>query len=517
MKPVTFIRPALRATILSVLLAVAAGCGSDPAGTSAPSPSAAPTAVSVVSVATTAPPAAPAATTTATTLPPTTTTTVPPRPPLPAVLEEQVNELTARVEQLRGREFPSQPLVVTRPPADASPIVLEDYELAFLDLFNLLSPEADLEAFYRSFQTGRTPELPFYQPERGRVVIPLSAPPPSAPPAAGEAEAGEQSEPPDGEGPAPPAAQPGEEPEGAEPPEEGEGEGEGAEWGELDEYQQWALVGALTRMLAHLHYPETVEEHLALAEDGDPDRAAAAGAMLAGEAALIQTLYADALPEERRAALAEQAAADARPGFAQGPPFLAEQARFAAAAGSALALHLYRQEGTVGLDRALAAPPVSTEQVLHPDLYNRMEPPVPPEPFAVALEGYGTAEEGTWGERGWRALLGGGGRFAHAADAARGWGGDRFQLLWNPERGHLVWAVRYRGDAFGDASRMASALVDLVGGLPVGISALADTTLEWPGGEVYAVLDRQGETLTLVVADDAEAGRRAAAQMRAGE
>lgn len=515
MKPVTFIRPALRATILSVLLALAAGCGSDPAGPAAPPPSAAPTAVSVVSVATTAPPAAPAATTTATTLPPTTTTTVPPRPPLPAVLEEQVNELTARVEQLRGREFPSQPLVVTRPPADAPPVVPEDYELAFLDLFNLLPPEADLEAFYRSFQTGRTPELPFYQPERGRVVIPLSAPPPPDPPA-GEAEAGE-SEPPDGEGPAPPAAQPGEEPEDAEPPEEGEGEGEGADWGELDEYQQWALVGALTRMLAHLHYPETVEEHLALSEGGDPDRAAAAGAMLAGEAALIQTLYADALPEERRAALAEQAAADARPGFAQGPPFLAEQARFAAAAGSALALHLYRQEGTVGLDRALAAPPVSTEQVLHPDLYNRMEPPVPPEPFAVALEGYGTAEEGTWGERGWRALLGGGGRFAHAADAARGWGGDRFQLLWNSERGHLVWAVRYRGDAFGDASRMASALVDLVGGLPVGISALADTTLEWPGGEVYAVLDRQGETLTLVVADDAEAGRRAAAQMRAGE
>lgn len=423
-----------------------------------------------------------------------------------------MNELTARVEQLRGRTFPSLPLVVTQPPAEAPPAVPEDYELAFLDLFNLIPPEADLEAFYLSFATGRTPELPFYQPERGRVVIPLAAaPPPSAPPAAGEAEAGE--EPPDGEGPPPSAAQPEGEGEDAAPP----GEEGGSDRGALDEYQQWALVGALTRMLAHLHYPETVEEQAALAEDGDPDRAAAAGALLAGEAALVQTLYADALPEERRAALAEQAAADARPGFAQGPPFLTERARFATAAGSALALHLYRQEGTVGLDRALAAPPLSTEQVLHPDLYNRMEPPVPPEPFAVALEGYETAEEGTWGERGWRALLGGGGRFAQAADAARGWGGDRFQLLWNPERGSLVWAVRYRGDAFGDASRMADALVDLVGGLPVGVSTLAGTTLEWPGGEAYAVLDRRGETLTLVVADDAEAGRRAAAQMRDGE
>lgn len=408
-----------------------------------------------------------------------------------------MNELTARVEQLRGRKFPSIPLVVTQPAAEAPPTVPEDYERAFLDLFNLLPPETDLESFYRSFQTGRTPELPFYQAERGRVVIPLT---PAPPPAAGEGE-----EPPEGE------EEETASPSGAQP------EGEGGDLDGLDEYQQWALAGALTRMLAHLHYPETVEEHSALAEDGDPDRAAAVGALLAGEAALVQTLYADALPEERRAALAEQAAADARPGFAQGPPFLAEQARFATAAGSALALHLYRQEGTTGLDRALAAPPVSTEQVLHPDLYNRMEPPVPPEPFAVALEGYETAEEGTWGERGWRALLGGGGRFAQAADAARGWGGDRFQLLWNPEGGRLVWAVRYRGDSFGDASRMAAALVDLVGGLPVGISTLSGTTLEWPGGDVYALLGRQGETLTLVVADDAEAGRRAAAQMRAEE
>ena len=495
MKPVIFNRPALRAIILSVLLAAAAGCGSETAVPTAPPPSAAPSATSAVSIVTTAPPVTRAATTT--TLPPTTTTTVPPRPPLPAALEEQVNELTARVEQLRGRKFPSIPLVVTQPAAEAPPTVPEDYERAFLDLFNLLPPETDLESFYRSFQTGRTPELPFYQAERGRVVIPLT---PAPPPAAGEGE-----EPPEGE------EEETASPSGAQP------EGEGGDLDGLDEYQQWALAGALTRMLAHLHYPETVEEHSALAEDGDPDRAAAVGALLAGEAALVQTLYADALPEERRAALAEQAAADARPGFAQGPPFLAEQARFATAAGSALALHLYRQEGTTGLDRALAAPPVSTEQVLHPDLYNRMEPPVPPEPFAVALEGYETAEEGTWGERGWRALLGGGGRFAQAADAARGWGGDRFQLLWNPEGGRLVWAVRYRGDSFGDASRMAAALVDLVGGLPVGISTLSGTTLEWPGGDVYALLGRQGETLTLVVADDAEAGRRAAAQMRAEE
>ena len=500
--PVTFNRPALRFSALvalGALLSLAAGCGSGPAAETAPARSA---------PAATLPPAAATTTTTTavattSTLPPTTTTatTTVPRPPLPGALEEQVRELTARVEELRGRRFASPPLLVTGPPLPADPPPPPEYERAFLELFNLIPPEADLEAFHRSPYSGRAAEMPVYQPELGRVMIPLAETDASpavpddseVPETAGEAEA--------------PPEEPGDAPGGEESPEE-------TEDAPLDEYQQWALVGALTRLLARQHYPETVAPAPAPPREGDPDRRVALEALLVGEATLVQTLYADGLPEERRAALAEQAAADAQPEFHQGPPFLVEQARFAVAAGSALALHLYRQEGAVGLDRALANPPVSTEQVLHPELYNRLEPPVPPEPFTVVLEGYETVEEGTWGERGWRSLLGGRGRYAQAADAARGWGGDRFVLLWNAELERMVWAVRYRGDTFGDASRMADALVDLAAGMEVGISTLVGTTLEWPGGEVYALLDRQGDVVTFVAAHDAEAGRRAAAQVR---
>ena len=501
-----FNRPALRISALVALLMLAAGCGSGPAAETAPARSA---------PAATLPPATTTATVaevaTTTTLPPpvtttTTTTTTIPRPPLPGALEGQVRELTARVEELRGRRFASPPLVVAGPPLPAELSSPPEYERAFLELFNMISPEADLEAFHRSRYSGRAAELPVYQPETGRVMIPL-AEADALPEVAGVSEVAETA----GEDESPPDEAPdGEAPAGGE-----EGAPAGGE-AELDEYQQWALVGALTRLLAMQHYPETAAAAQAPPREGDPDRRVALESLLAGEAALIQTLYADGLPEERRAALAGQAAADARPGFHQGPPFLVEQARFAAMAGSALALHLYRQEGAVGLDRALANPPVSTEQVLHPERYNRLEPPVLPEPFTVVLEGYETVEEGTWGERGWRSLLGGRGRYAQAADVARGWGGDRFVLLWNAELERIVWAVRYRGDAFGDASRMANALVDMAGGLEVGISTLVGTTLEWPGGEVYALLDRQGDVLTFVIAHDAEAGRRAAAQVRGG-
>ncbi len=502
-----FNRPALRIStlaVLAVLLMPAAGCGSGPVAETAPVrtapsatlPPATTTAAAEVATTTTLPP--PVTTTT------TTTTTIP-RPPLPGALEGQVRELTALVEELRGREFASPPLVVAGPPLPAEPPPPPEYERAFLELFNLIPPEADLEAFHRSRYSGRAAEMPVYQPERGRVMIPLAeaeSPPEEAP---DEGAAGGEESPPEEVENGPGAA-----PSGEGPAESAPAGGEA----ELDEYQQWALVGAMTRLLAMQHYPETAASALAPPQEGDPDRRVALESLLAGEAALIQTLYADGLPEERRAALAEQAAADARPGFHQGPPFLVEQARFVTMAGSALALHLYRQEGAVGLDRALANPPVSTEQVLHPERYNRLEPPVLPDPFTVVLEGYEAVEEGTWGERGWRSLLGGRGRYAQAADAARGWGGDRFVLLWNAELERIVWAVRYRGDEFGDASRMANALVDVAGGLEVGISTLVGTTLEWPGGEVYALLDRQGDVLTFVIAHDAEAGRRAAAQVR---
>ena len=494
--PVTFNRPALRISALAALLAMAAGCGSEPAAETVPAVSAPAATLPPVSSTTTT-----EAATTTTALPPTTTavtTTSVPRPPLPGALEEQVRELTARVEELRGREFPSPPLVVAEPPAPLQPLSPSQHERAFLELFNLIPPGADPDAFYRSYFSGRAAELPVYQPERERVMIPLVEADP--PPVAGSPSEDEEAA--DGEG----APGPGR--EGAAPA------GGGAE---LDEYQQWALAGALTRLLAAQLYPETAAPARAPPREGDPDRWVALESLLVGEATLVQTLYADGLPEERRAALAEQAAADAQPEFHLGPPFLVEQARFAAAAGSALALHLYRQEGTTGLDRALANPPVSTEQVLHPERYDRWEAPFLPEPFTVVLEGYETVEEGTWGERGWRSLLGGRGRYAQAADAARGWGGDRFVLLWNAEAERITWVVRYRGDTFADASRMASALVDLVGGLEVGISTLVGTTLEWPGGEIYALLEREGDVLTLVAAHDAEAGRRAAAQVRRGD
>jgi hypothetical protein len=74
-------------------------------------------------------------------------------------------------------------------------------------------------------------------------------------------------------------------------------------------------------------------------------------------------------------------------------------------------------------------PPSSTEQVLHPDAYLQADEParVRLRASRVLGDGWALATAGTWGELQTRELLvraGGGG----SADAAEGWGGDRYEL-----------------------------------------------------------------------------------------
>jgi hypothetical protein len=96
-------------------------------------------------------------------------------------------------------------------------------------------------------------------------------------------------------------------------------------------------------------------------------------------------------------------------------------------------------------------PPDSTEQVLHPDKYLRVE-----EPLRVSLDvalgsGWRRTASGTWGEFQTRELVG--------ERAAAGWGGDRYELWHGP--GGDVLAMRWRWDTPRDAREFASAAREL--------------------------------------------------------
>ena len=110
-------------------------------------------------------------------------------------------------------------------------------------------------------------------------------------------------------------------------------------------------------------------------------------------------------------------------------------------------------------------PPASTEQVMHPEKWVRVEPPLPVRVDARAALGRGwtRAASGVLGEFQTRELLaeaGGGG----SADAAQGWGGDRYEL-WRrgedceaPCRRAAALVVRWRWDSAADQREFAAKL-----------------------------------------------------------
>jgi len=162
-------------------------------------------------------------------------------------------------------------------------------------------------------------------------------------------------------------------------------------------------------------------------------------------------------------------------------------------------------------------PPASTEQVMHPDKWVRVEPPARVRLHAGAAlgDGWKQAGGGVLGEFQTRELLadaGGGG----SADAAAGWGGDRYEL-WRrgsgegctaPCRRDAALVMRWRWDRAADEREFAAKLRQWVrDGL--GASPQGGAGFGIDGGSV--VVAARGGAVTLVMAPTGALARRLAA------
>ncbi len=193
------------------------------------------------------------------------------------------------------------------------------------------------------------------------------------------------------------------------------------------------------------------------------------------------------------------------------PPFLMAQLLFPYTAGEAFVsrlLELGRGDWTVANAALRVRPPVSTEQVMHPQAYLEGD-----EPERVALrgpvaelgEGWRPLRSATLGE--WltaRMLARAGG--TSSGEAAAGWGGDRSVLLRRGDERALV--ARWTWDTPADADQFAAAL------RAWGDEGLPDSAPAGPGAwrtpSGAAALHRAGRTVTLVLAPDVELARAAA-------
>jgi hypothetical protein len=234
--------------------------------------------------------------------------------------------------------------------------------------------------------------------------------------------------------------------------------------------------------LAHelTHALEDQRFGLSPEEGSNDDRALARLALIEGSATFVMERYL-----LRYFSTEEALAGVLGSAFSTGPdlpPFLQAQLLFPYTGGMTFVQELVRRAGgrwaLVDLaDRV--RPPDSTEQVLHPEKYLRVEEPLPASLDIRLGPGWRRAASGVWGEWATGRLVG--------EEAAAGWGGDRYELWQGP--GGDVLAMRWRWDTRRDAREFAAAA-----------RSRLDAT----------AVTASGDTVTLVWAPSAAAARSAA-------
>jgi len=140
--------------------------------------------------------------------------------------------------------------------------------------------------------------------------------------------------------------------------------------------------------------------------------------------------------------------------LARAPAIFRESLVFPYVGGLVFARALWLSGGFPSLDGAFREPPMSTEQILHPERW-RIDPPLRlqlPDLRAAFGEGWTPVSENTVGEAVTRWLLDDLERTpGSAARAAAGWGGDRYSL-WRAADGGLggVWVTTWDSDQDAD-------------------------------------------------------------------
>jgi hypothetical protein len=264
----------------------------------------------------------------------------------------------------------------------------------------------------------------------------------------------------------------------------------------------------LAHELTHALEDQRFEFDLDVLADGG-DRALAHTALIEGTATALMYRYV----EERFGAeeLFGGLAASAFAGAGDLPPFLTAQLAFPYTAGEVFVGRLLEvaNGGWKVVDAALRfRPPASTEQILHPGKYVRLERPRRVSlrgPVRALGEGWRPLLRTTFGEWQTQKLLARAGGTG-APQAAAGWGGDSYALL--GRGGDRALVMRWTWDTPRDRAEFAEALRAWADeGLPDSTPAGRDA---WRTPDGAAAIGLRGDTVTLVLAPDAQLARGAA-------
>ncbi len=223
-------------------------------------------------------------------------------------------------------------------------------------------------------------------------------------------------------------------------------------------------------------------------------------ALIEGDAVNLQLRWADAYLSADEQAAALLGGGSQSSVLDRSPAYLRDSLLFPYTTGTQFVAGLIDGKSFKRVDQAYLQPPTSTEQILHPDLYNSGQGWVPP-PLAdvAAATGCDPVRTNTLGEFTMKELLVG------AKNGGQGWNGDVFQTV---RCGTALGVVdRWQTDTDDDASRFEKALDSWAATWSgSGRGPGADGRFSGPDGA--GRITRNGSQVDILLADDAPTADR---------
>jgi len=242
--------------------------------------------------------------------------------------------------------------------------------------------------------------------------------------------------------------------------------------------------------------------------EGNQDRCKAIQALIEGDAVLLMNQWLEqyASPEDYRDILRYRPPKQILPEESP-PPFASKDVELPYVRGPEFVKYLYEQGAWSSVNEAYRRPPESTEQILHPEKYlNRESPLVMLDPALGDILGssWRKIADNTLGE--WMTYL----VLAYAYDveaqvedsmalaAARGWGGDHYQVFLNEETNEAVLLAHWIWDEDLDTEEFLTAMRGYLQGRYQGARADHAGGECWQAGDQMSCLFHSGrETLWL--------------------
>jgi hypothetical protein len=242
----------------------------------------------------------------------------------------------------------------------------------------------------------------------------------------------------------------------------------------------------------------------------DSERCAALSALIEGDATLLEEQWLRTYATSQDLIdLMEYYDAFEFPFFDSAPRFIQEDLFFPYLIGAEFVRELYDEAGWAGVDQAYLDPPVSTEQILHPDRYPNDVPVALVEPELAEMLGSGWREvdRDVLGEWFTRLVLE---EFVGSNDAfvgAEGWGGDYYLAFEQEGSGQGILILVTVWDTVRDAHEFYAAF-RLYADARFGERVVSSTTeTVWDGDASFVSFSLQGDqTLWILAPDEKLAG-----------